>query len=235
LSPNAVQLPDYLTDAGEMAGYVHRVGELLEHLNQSSNLQTASCIHIDNQSSCVTLRNVSVTTITGRYLQQGLDFVFSRGNSLITGPSGCGKTSLLRAVAGFQRLASGTVQRPPTLEEMRGAPHNTPSLDQQGSEMTLQDLHFVMFSPTNPYIVHDSLFVNLTMPEHQSVNSVSVVKLQELVGWMHALRLDHLLHEEDCAFGLGVVRDWCNILSAGEQQRLAIVRILWHRFVPGTH
>ncbi|MCO5760955.1 MAG: ATP-binding cassette domain-containing protein, partial [Chromatiaceae bacterium] len=38
----------------------------------------------------------------------GVDFTLARGDiGCLLGPSGCGKTTLLRAVAGFEPLASG--------------------------------------------------------------------------------------------------------------------------------
>jgi iron(III) transport system ATP-binding protein len=42
---------------------------------------------------------------------RGLDLVVERGSIVVVlGPSGCGKTTLLRAVAGFHRLAAGSIE-----------------------------------------------------------------------------------------------------------------------------
>jgi heme exporter protein A len=60
----------------------------------------------------------------GRIIFANLSFALERGDSLtVTGPNGAGKSSLLRALAGFLPLASGTVSLTPSSETLAENAH----------------------------------------------------------------------------------------------------------------
>ncbi len=121
-----------------MAGYVHRVGELLEWLQTpDSDTGAGSCaadsvaplgsvrVSVEGDGALV-IDNLTVTDPTGRPLLAGVSFAVHRGgypqSLFITGKSGCGKSTLLRVIAGLCDSASvpptGCVTRPQLLSEV---------------------------------------------------------------------------------------------------------------------
>lgn len=69
----------------------------------------------------VHLSGVSKTLSDGKTLYGGIDLDAKSGDFIcIVGPSGCGKTMLLRMIAGFERVDSGTIK-------IGGEPINGPS------------------------------------------------------------------------------------------------------------
>ncbi|KAF8070971.1 Abcd2 [Scenedesmus sp. PABB004] len=157
---------------------------------------------------------------------RGLSFTLAPGESLlVVGPSGCGKSSLLRVLAGLWTSGSGVVRGPPASE--------------------------LFFLPQRPFMPLGSLRSQLTFPDWRdgaarrqqpaaalrpSGSSTAIdmaggdggaerdAALEALVG---SVRLSHLLTRH--AGGLDAEVDWASVLSLGEQQRVAVVRLLHHR------
>ena len=120
---------------------------------------------------------------------------------VLIGPSGCGKTSLLRAVAGLERIANGRIavnQR--VLSEASSATHLAPEVRSVG--MVFQD--YALF----PHLtLRDNIGFGLNhLPSQQRADRVS--EMLDLVGLAHAAtRLPHQI-------------------SGGQQQRVALARAL---------
>ena len=127
---------------------------------------------------------------------------------LIVGPSGCGKSSILRAIAGLWRLGSGVVRI--------GAARDR-----------------CAFLPQQPYLpLGDTLRDQMLFPKTQEgVGSGGVAfspgrglaGSAELEQSLESVGLGHVLERVG---GLDVARDWGAELSPGEQQRLAMARLL---------
>ncbi|MFO1325844.1 MAG: ABC transporter ATP-binding protein [Rubrivivax sp.] len=120
---------------------------------------------------------------------------------VLIGPSGCGKTSLLRAVAGLERIASGRVTMGGTvLGDAAARVHLAPEARRIG--MVFQD--YALF----PHLsVADNVAFgvqHLARPERD----VRVQQMLDLVGLSHAAR--RAPHQ----------------LSGGQQQRIALARAL---------
>jgi iron(III) transport system ATP-binding protein len=120
---------------------------------------------------------------------------------VLIGPSGCGKTSLLRAVAGLERLDEGRiVLGGQPLSDARTGTHVAPEARRIG--MVFQD--YALF----PHLsVADNIAFGLAgLPRGE--RSARVQQMLELVGLAHAAR--RAPHQ----------------LSGGQQQRVAIARAL---------
>jgi ATP-binding cassette subfamily D (ALD) protein 3 len=121
-------------------------------------------------------------------------------NTIITGPNGCGKSSLFRVLGGLWPLRAGSIKKP------------------GGSEHGLHK--DIFYLPQKPYNVIGTLREQLIYPDHKQTMD------------------DNSLYELLCKFGIGYlstrykegfdsVQDW-DMLSRGEQQRLAVARLFYH-------
>ena len=168
----------------------------------------------------VTISNLSlVTPDRKRTLIQGLNLDLLQGqNLLIVGESGMGKSSLLRSIAGLWTAGGGSITRPAD-----------------------EDVYFL---PQRPYCALGSLKDQLLYPslendddteypEGHVMSSAHLLRRSmtddELLDVLAAVDLKELATragDGDPYKGLRAVKDWSNMLSLGEQQRLAFGRVL---------
>eukprot|EP00887_Chlorella_sp_A99_P007088 scaffold2.g7088.t1 len=147
-----------------------------------------------------------------------LDLSVPAGQSLlVVGPSGSGKSSLMRAVAGLWSRGSGSITTPPHTD--------------------------TFFLPQKPYMTLGELREQLTFPDTFAAapggldggGGVAAGPFNrrpgppasdaELAALLEAVRLPHLLQRMG---GLDAECDWAHVLSLGEQQRIAFLRLLYH-------
>lgn len=133
-----------------------------------------------------------------RCLLQDLTLSLKHGDRLlVVGPSGVGKTSLLRAIAGLCSTGSGSITRRPIAE--------------------------AFFMPQRPYCVFGTLRDQLTYlhDSHMAQNRVffSDYALER------ALAAVGLLNLATRMGGFDTTRNWSDVLSVGETQRLAFARL----------
>jgi ABC-type uncharacterized transport system fused permease/ATPase subunit len=175
----------------------------------------------------LSIRNLCLyTPDRKRILFDSLTFELRWGQKLlITGPSGIGKSSLLRAIAGLWTTGNGNIERANSKE--------------------------VYFLPQKPYCPIGSLRDQLLYPSHitkrknvkhvptktdtleKFESSSSLLASDErLLQILKDVGLPNLASRSDRGdpiCGLDSVVDWGNVMSLGEQQRLAFARVLIHQ------
>ncbi len=157
--------------------------------------------------SIVHLHEITVTDPSGRILLRSLNLRLAANEScVIVGPSGCGKSSLLRVMARLWKPSSdsGSITLPSKIGE--------------GG---------VFFLPQRPYMINASLREELMYPSYAAETSMSLrgVVDDRIKDLFKKFDLAHLLQ----LYGLDAVRNWDDVLSLGEQQRVAMVRLMMHK------
>src|SRR5262245_55059515 len=150
------------------------------------------------QASPAWLQLEGVTLAYGRkVVVSGLELTLPRGAiGCLLGPSGCGKTTVLRAIAGFEPVAAGTVQ-----------------LD--GQVLSRHDRHLPPEQRRVGMVFQDqALFPHLTVTDNvgfglrNSDTRARVAQMLDTVGLAH------------------VAKRYPHELSGGQQQRVALARAL---------
>ena len=150
-------------------------------------------------SALLSLEDVGVD-IDGRRIVEGVTLQLGAGQiGCLLGPSGGGKTTLLRCIAGFQRLCSGAIRIEDTVIESRD--HHLPP-EQRRIGMMFQDY---------------ALFPHLTVERNVcfGIRGLAAAERRE--------RLTRLLAVTEMA---SHARRYPHELSGGQQQRTALARAL---------
>jgi ATP-binding cassette subfamily D (ALD) long-chain fatty acid import protein len=139
----------------------------------------------------------------GEELIDSLSFVVRPGDHLlVTGPNGVGKSAVARIVAGLWPVYRGLVSRPRS----------------QGTDG-------IMFLPQRPYLSTGTLRDQVIYP-HTEIDMKDLGRRDiELSQVLEDARLGYLPDREG---GWDTRKDWKDVLSGGEKQRMAIARLLYH-------
>ncbi|KAL4763408.1 ABC transporter transmembrane region 2-domain-containing protein [Aspergillus foveolatus] len=211
-----------IKDISELAGYTSRVYSLVSALHRvhanayypphdaGSELYSLEDVQgtIHNGFDGVRLEQVPVIAPSlyprgGDELLQSLSFVVHSGDHLlISGPNGVGKSAIARIVAGLWPVYRGLVSRP------RGF-----------------GLDGIMFLPQRPYLSVGTLRDQVIYP-HTEIDmrdaGVSESALQKILDDAH---LGYLPSREG---GWDSRKEWKDVLSGGEKQRMAMARLFYH-------
>ncbi|RAH79571.1 hypothetical protein BO86DRAFT_390958 [Aspergillus japonicus CBS 114.51] len=211
-----------IKDISELAGYTSRVYSLISTLHRvhanayypprDSNTELYSLADVQgtvhNGFDGVRLEQVPIVAPSlyprgGDELLESLSFVVHSGDHLlISGPNGVGKSAIARVAAGVWPVYRGLVSRP------RGF-----------------GLDGIMFLPQRPYLSVGTLRDQVIYP-HSEIDmheaGVSDAMLQKILDDAH---LGYLPSREG---GWDSRKEWKDVLSGGEKQRMAMARIYYH-------
>lgn len=209
-------------DLAELAGYTSQVYTLLATLHelnqnrfQSIDSNSGTCrldlrsINgkiVEGEEDVVEFSHVPIVVPSlvpgrdGELLVQDLSVKISSGeHCLITGPNGVGKTAIARILAGLWPCFEGVIRKP--------------RADQ------------IMYLPQRPYLslgsLRDQVIYPHSFPEFEALGGTD----DELIKILEQAHLGYLPNREG---GWDTVKEWKDVLSGGEKQRVAIARLFYH-------
>ncbi|KAF7159903.1 hypothetical protein CNMCM5623_005409 [Aspergillus felis] len=211
-----------IKDISELAGYTSRVYTLISTLHRvhanayypprGSHAELYSLADaqgtIHNGFDGVRLEQVPIIAPAlyprgGDELIESLSFIVHSGEHLlISGPNGVGKSAIARIVAGLWPVYRGLVSRP------RGF-----------------GLDGIMFLPQRPYLSVGTLRDQVIYP-HTEIDMREAGRTEaELQKILEDARLGYLPAREG---GWNARKEWKDVLSGGEKQRMAMARLFYH-------
>lgn len=211
-----------IKDLSELAGYTSRVYTLISTLHRvhanayypargtAPELFSLSDVQgtIHKGYDGVRLENTpivapSIYPLGGEELIPSLSFVVQPGQHLlISGPNGVGKSSVARLVAGLWPVYRGLVSRPRSI----------------GTDG-------IMFLPQRPYLSIGTLRDQVIYPHSEMDMREAGRRDHELRRVLEEVRLGYLPDREG---GWDCRKEWKDVLSGGEKQRMAMARLMYH-------
>jgi len=211
-----------IKDLSELAGYTSRIYTLISTLHRVH--ASAYYVPRGTTSEYYSLSDVSGTLhrgydgvrfetvpvvapsiypLSGDELIPSVSFTVTPGQHvLISGPNGAGKTSLARIVGGIWPVYRGLVSRPRN----------------SGTDG-------IFFLPQRPYLPIGTLRDQVIYPHSEMDMRDSGRRDSEIQTVLEEVRLGYLTEREG---GWDVRKEWKDVLSGGEKQRISFARILYH-------
>ncbi|KAJ3373461.1 hypothetical protein HDU91_000076 [Kappamyces sp. JEL0680] len=203
-------------ELSELAGYTYRVYNMLrvfEDLSADRYLQPDT-VHdalykmdeikgeVKYNNELVGFKDTDVVTPMGdTCLISRLSVRISPGEHLmITGSNGSGKTSILRVLAGIWPHFSGTITRP-------SAEH-------------------IFYVPQRPYLAIGTLREQVIYPHSVEQMKHAGRTDEELMEILKIVYLDYIPAREG---GWEAVKEWKDVFSGGEKQRMQLARLFYHQ------
>ncbi|KAL8702588.1 MAG: hypothetical protein Q9201_004247 [Fulgogasparrea decipioides] len=212
-----------LKDLSELAGYTSRVYSLISTLHRvyacaytpprhtHPELFSLADVHGTVQKgydgirleNCPLIAPAPLHQLPGTTLTEPLTFTLPPGaHTLISGPNGSGKSSIVRIVASLWPTYRGLVSRPRNI----------------GADG-------IMVLPQRPYLSIGTLRDQVIYPHSEMDMRESGRSDRDLKAVLEAVRLGYLPDREG---GWDTRKEWKDVLSGGEKQRMAFARLLYH-------
>ncbi|KAI5963482.1 PXA1 [Candida pseudojiufengensis] len=202
-----------IKDVNTLTGYTDRVFDLLTQLHRAhsprfdyGDKMGISDIHgtiQNNYPNGLRFENISVIIPTSegskhKPLIKNLNFQIKQKNMLILGSNGSGKTSISRIIAGLWPLYSGLLSKPNDDD--------------------------IFYLPQKTYFTTGNLRDQIIYPHTYDQMLEMGYNDDYLYHILHEVKLEYLLKREG---NFNVVKDWKDVFSGGEKQRISIARILF--------
>ncbi|KAG5289458.1 peroxisomal half ABC transporter [Histoplasma ohiense] len=211
-----------IKDLSELAGYTSRVYTLISTLHRVQanayasrrgshpELYSLSDVQgtIHSGFDGVRLEHIPVVAPSlfpqgGDELIESLSFIVRSGEHLlISGPNGVGKSAIARIVAGLWPVYRGLVSRPRRFGE-----------------------DGIMFLPQRPYLSGGTLRDQVIYPHSEMDMREDGKSEADLLRVLNDVHLGYLPDREG---GWDCRKEWKDVLSGGEKQRMGMARLLYH-------
>ncbi|KAJ2936853.1 hypothetical protein H1R20_g262, partial [Candolleomyces eurysporus] len=207
----------------ELAGLTTRIYTLVSTLHQLPPLQTPE-IDVVEDPEAIQLKNVDVRVPGGidedgiqeMDLVSGLNLTIRSGEHLmITGSNGVGKSAVARVLAGlWPAFGEGAAIHRPADSPVNDDP----------SDPRPRPTLFVV--PQRSYMVTGSLLENIIYPDTYNDFLKSGKTEEDLQAILESVFLGYLKEREG---GWLTRKEWRDVLSGGEKQRLGLARVFYRR------
>lgn len=253
---NLQNMKGYAEELCEFENALDEINEnakLESQINNSSNTEQPLLVGDNVQyGDEISFIHVPLITPKGNLLVKDLSFSIKPGdNLLIIGPNGCGKSSLFRVLGGLWDVKDpGRLVVPYSRKDLFYLP--------QRSYFTYGTLREQIIYPQSYDEYREKILQSKKVNATSSDDSLQIKDDEYLVQLLHKVNLGHLLeyHEDSesededgkaefdknplsssidstsCLFMLPCldrVEKWPDLLSVGEQQRLAMIRLYYHQ------
>lgn len=206
-------------ELAELAGYTSRVYNLMSVLHalhkndfdgpKDEVAYTLTNIHgkiVYDDEKGITFENVPIVTPApgqdrvGEVLVNNLNVQVRPGEHLlVTGPNGVGKTAVARVIASLWPVFEGTLTRP-----------------------TDRDIFYI---PQRPYLSLGTLRDQVIYP-HTKQQMIDAGRTEDEL--MKILEIVHLAYIPDREGGWETQKEWKDVFSGGEKQRIGMARLFYH-------